>query len=340
MVVDQLDIAKLGPYLEANITGFRGLREARKFTRGQSNPTFLLTADSGQYVLRRQPPGKLLPSAHAVDREFRVISALRDTEVPVPRACHLCEDRDVIGSMFYLMSYVEGRIFWDPALPELDKGRRAGIYDEANRVLAALHEVDIEAVGLGDYGYPGNYYERQISRWIKQYRLAQTEPIAAMDQLMEWLPDHLPEDDGQVSLIHGDYRLENIIFHPAKPSALALLDWELSTLGHPYADLAHQCLQLRLGSEAVIGGLGDLDRAGLGIPSEAEYLESYCKRRGLEKIRDWNFYMIFSFFRLAAILQGVMKRAIDGNASSPKAFEYGALAPKLASMAVDLIENG
>jgi len=340
MVVDQLNIAKLGPYLEANIQGFKGLRKAKKFARGQSNPTFLLTADSGRYVLRRQPPGKLLPSAHAVDREFHVINALRDTEVPVPRAYHLCEDRELIGSMFYVMSYVEGRIFWNPALPELDKRLRAGIYDEANRVLAALHDIDIETVGLGDYGYPGNYYQRQISRWVKQYRLAETEPIEAMDRLMGWLPAHLPEDDGQVSLIHGDYRLENIIFHPTKASALALLDWELSTLGHPYADLAHQCLQLRLGEEAVFAGLGDVDRTTLGIPSEAEYLEAYCQRRGLGEISDWNFYMVFSFFRLAAILQGVLKRAIVGNASSPKALEYGALAPKLASMAVDLIDNG
>jgi aminoglycoside phosphotransferase (APT) family kinase protein len=340
MLVDQLNTATLGPYLEANIEGFRDLREAAKFARGQSNPTFLLTAGSGQYVLRRQPPGELLPSAHAVDREFRVIKALRDTGVPVPRAIHLCEDREVIGSMFYVMSYVEGRIFWNPALPELDTAGRAGIYDEANRVLAILHEVDTEAVGLGDYGYPGNYYERQISRWTKQYRLAETEPIEAMDRLMAWLPEHLPDDDGQVSLIHGDYRLENIIFHPDRPAALAVLDWELSTLGHPYSDLAHQCLQLRLGKNAVIAGLGDIDRTALGIPSEADYLEAYCRRRGLGKIRNWNFYMIFSFFRLAAILQGVLKRAIDGNASSPRAFEYGALTPALASMAVDLIENG
>jgi len=340
MAIDELNTDILGPYLEANIAGFRGLRDAEKFTRGQSNPTFLLTADSGRYVLRRQPPGKLLPSAHAVDREYRVISALRDTGVPVPRTFHLCEDRQVIGSMFYVMSYVEGRIFWDPALPELDKAQRAGMYDEANRVLAALHDVDVEAVGLSDYGYPGNYYQRQIRRWVKQYRLAETECIEAMDRLIEWLPTHMPEDDGQVSLIHGDYRLENIIFQVDGPSALALLDWELSTLGHPYADLAHQCLQLRLGKNAVFAGLGDIDRTALGIPSEADYLEAYCQRRGLAEIRNWNFHMIFSFFRLAAILQGVLKRAIDGTASSPKALDYGALAPKLASMAVDLIENG
>ena len=214
MAIDELNIDDLGPYLEANIEGFRGLRGAKKFARGQSNPTFLLTADSGQYVLRRQPPGDLLPSAHAVDREYRVINALRNTEVPVPRAFHLCEDRDVIGSLFFVMSYVEGRIFWSPALPELDKSQRAGIYDEANRVLAALHDVDYQAVGLGDYGHPGNYFERQISRWSKQYMASRTETIEAMDTLMEWLPANLPADDGKVSLIHGDYRLENIIFHP------------------------------------------------------------------------------------------------------------------------------
>ena len=319
--------------------GFKGLQHAEKFARGQSNPTFLLTADSGQYVLRRQPPGDLLPSAHAVDREYRVIDALRNSEVPVPRALHLCEDREVIGSMFFVMSYVEGRIFWSPALPELDRRDRAGIYDEANRVLAALHDVDYETAGLGNYGYPGNYFERQISRWSKQYIAARTETIAAMDTLMEWLPANLPPDDGKVSLIHGDFRLENIIFHPAGTRALALLDWELSTLGHPYADLAHHCLQLRLNQDAVFAGLGDVDRDTLGIPDERAFVARYCERRGLKEIPNWNYYLVFGFFRLAAILQGVLKRAIEGNASSPKALQYGRMAPKLATMAVDLIHE-
>jgi aminoglycoside phosphotransferase (APT) family kinase protein len=340
MAIDELNTEVLGPYLAAEIEGFEGLRSAEKFASGQSNPTFLLTADSGHYVLRSQPPGELLKSAHAVDREYRVISALRGTEVPVARAYHLCKDRGVIGRMFYVMSFEQGRIFWDPALPELDKGQRAGIYDEVNRVLAALHDVDFEALSLGDYGHPGNYFERQISRWSKQYRASETKTIKAMDQLMDWLPANLPADDGKVSLIHGDYRLDNIIFHPSETRALALLDWELSTLGHPYADLAYQCMQLRLGQDAVISGLGDVDRNALGIPSEKAYVAQYCERRGLDGIPNWNFYLAFGFFRFAAILQGVLKRAIDGNASSPKAFDYGALAPTLATMAVELIQQG
>ncbi len=339
MTIDQLNLDVLGPYLEARIKGFKGLKSAKKFSSGQSNPTFLLTADSGQYVLRKQPPGQLLKSAHAVDREYRVINALQATAVPVARAFHLCEDRDLIGGMFYVMSYEQGRIFWNPALPELDKAQRAGIYDELNRVLAALHDVKVEAVGLGDYGHPGNFFERQISRWSKQYRASETETIEAMDRLIEWLPANMPQDDGKVSLIHGDYRLDNLIFHPTQPRALALLDWELSTLGHPYSDLAYQCMQLRLGQDAVIAGLGDVDRNALGIPSEEAYVARYCERRGLDGIPHWNFYLVFGFFRFAAILQGVLKRAIDGNASSRKAFEYGALAPTLAAMAAELIRQ-
>jgi len=340
MAIDQLDLDKVGSYLAANVQGFKGLKSAEKFSDGQSNPTFLLSADSGLYVLRRQPPGELLKSAHAVDREFRVIDALRSSDVPVAKALHLCEDRDVIGSLFYLMSYERGRIFWNPALPELDNRQRSDIYSEINRVLAALHDVDVGAVGLADYGRPGNYFERQINRWTQQYRASETENIEAMNRLIEWLPANMPEDDGKVSLIHGDFRIDNMIFHPTESTALALLDWELSTLGHPYADLAYQCMQLRLGSDAVIPGLGDVDREALGIPSEQAYVAQYCQRRGLVEIPDWNFYLVFSFFRFAAILQGVLKRAIDGNASSSKAFEYGALAPKLAVMAVALIEQG
>jgi len=335
----QLDLDIIGPYLEANISGFKGLKSAKKFDGGQSNPTYLLTAQSGQYVLRRQPPGELLKSAHAVDREYRVIKALVDTDVPVARADHLCEDRDVIGSMFYVMSFEDGRIFWDPALPDLTNQQRTGLYDEINRVLAALHDVDLEAVGLNDYGRPGNYFERQISRWTKQYRASETKPIPAMDKLIGWVAKNVPEDDGQVSLIHGDYRMDNIIFHPTEYKALAVLDWELSTLGHPYADLAYQCMQLRVGREAIIAGLGDMDRPAHGIPTEADYVAQYCQRRGIDPIPNWNFYLAFSFFRLAAILQGVLKRAIDGNASSQKAFDYGALAPQLAEMAIGLIET-
>lgn len=340
MGVEQLDLAVVGPYLEAHVDGFRGLTGAEKFEGGQSNPTFLLTARSGKYVLRKQPPGKLLKSAHAVDREFRVIKALADTDVPVPKAWHLCSDRSLIGGMFYVMSFEDGRIFWDSALPECDVTDRADIYYEMNRILAALHDVDVDAVGLSDYGRPGNYFERQISRWSAQYKASETEKINAMDELIEWLPANLPEDDGQASLTHGDYRLDNIVFHPTENHALAVLDWELSTLGHPYADLAYQCMQLRLGQDGVVGGLGDADREQLGIPTEQQFVADYCRRRGLDGIPQWDFYIVFSFFRLAAILQGVLKRALDGNASSDRAFQYGALAPRLAAEAITVIDQG
>ena len=339
MAVEQLNLSVVGPYLESHVEGFEGLKKAEKFAGGQSNPTFLLTANSGQYVLRKQPPGQLLKSAHAVDREYRVIKALADTDVPVAQAYHLCTDRDLIGGMFYLMSYEDGRIFWDPALPDCVPGQRSAIYDEMNRILAALHEVDIDSVGLADYGRPGNYFQRQISRWSSQYKASETEQIAAMDRLIEWLPANLPEDDGQASLVHGDYRLDNIVFHPSENHALAVLDWELSTLGHPYADLAYQCMQLRLGRDDVVAGLGSIDRVELGIPTEQQYVATYCRRRGIELIPHWEFYIVFSFFRLAAILQGVLKRALDGNASSDKAMVYGALAPKLAAEAIMEIEQ-
>ena len=339
MSVPQLESAIIGPYLEAHVTGFRGLRDAQKFSGGQSNPTFLLTADSGQYVLRRQPPGQLLKSAHAVDREFRVMTALQDSGVPVPHTYHLCEDRDVLGSLFFVMEYVEGRLFWDPALPDLDNDQRSRVYNEMNRVLATLHEVDVEAAGLSDYGYPGNYFERQVTRWSKQYVASETGSIAAMNTLMEWLPAHAPADDGQVSLIHGDYRMDNMIFHADREQAIALLDWELSTLGHPYADLAYQCMQWRLPAGSNIPGLGGLDRVALGIPTEEEYVAEYCERRGRGAIDHWEYYLAFGFFRLAAILQGVMKRALMGNASSKKAGAYGKMAPVLAEMAVKIIEE-
>ncbi len=335
---DQLDLDALTSYLLPRAPEIGELLSAEKFSDGQSNPTYLLTTTTGEYVLRRQPPGELLKSAHAVDREFRVIKALQGGEVPVARAIHLCEDRDVIGSLFYIMSYQCGRIFWDPTLPELDNSQRRDIYTEMSRVLAALHDIDVEAVGLSDFGRPGNYFERQISRWSGQYRASEIEPIAAMDKLIEWLPQNMPLDDGKVSLIHGDYRIDNIIFDSSSTEARALLDWELSTLGHPYADLAYQCMQWRMERDCVIPGLGDIERNSLGIPSEADYVALYCQRRGLESIPDWNFYLVFGFFRFAAILQGVLKRALEGNASSEKAFDYGALAPVLACKAVSLIE--
>ena len=338
MVDERLDLGRLGSYLRTHVQEMGNLKSAEKFIDGQSNPTYLLDTESGQYVLRRQPAGELLKSAHAVDREFRVIKALQGSEVPVARAIHLCADRSIIGSLFYVMSFEPGRIYWDPTLPELDVGQHGAIYSEMNRVLAALHDIDVAAVGLDDFGRSGSYFERQISRWSGQYRATEIDPIPAMDKLIEWLPRNMPADDGKVSLIHGDYRIDNIIFETDGSKARALLDWELSTLGHPYADLAYQCMQWRMPSDGVIPGLGDIERESLGIPNEAQYVAQYCERRGLEGIPDWNFYLVFGFFRFAAILQGVLKRAVDGNASSPKAFEYGALAPPLASLAVALIE--
>ena len=339
MTVDQLDITTLSKYLDAHIDGFSGLQSAEKFAGGQSNPTFLLSADSGKYVLRRKPPGELLKSAHAVDREFRVISALADSDVPVADAFHLCEDDDIIGSMFYVMSFVDGRIFWDPTLPELSNGERSAVYDAMNTVLAALHSVDFDAVGLGDYGRPGNYFERQVGRWTRQYLAAETETIEAMDELMRWLPENIPADDGQVALVHGDYRLDNMIFHPTESQILAIVDWELSTLGHPYADLAYQCMQWRLPNAGISKGLADVDRRALGIPTETEYVESYCQRTGRDGVSDWTFCLAFSFFRLASIVQGVLKRSLDGNASSTSSMQIGKMARPLAQAAVDLIDG-
>ncbi len=331
---------KLADYLESNIDNFNGPLTAKKFTGGQSNPTYLITAQSGNYVLRRKPPGNLLKSAHAVDREFRVMQALADTAVPVPVAYHLCDDDSVIGSMFFIMGYKTGRIFWDPSLPELNNSERGEIYEDMNRVLASLHNVDIHAAGLADFGKPGNYFERQVGRWSKQYRATETETIDEMDLLIQWLPENMPADDGRVSLIHGDYRLDNMIFHPRENRVIALIDWELSTLGHPFADISNQCMQWRMPCEGEIKGLGGLDRSAYGILTEEQYVSAYCKKMGLQSIPNWTFYLAFSFFRFAAILQGVFKRAIDGNASSDKAFQVGKLTRPLAATAVDLIDGG
>ncbi len=337
---DGLDNAeKLGEYLSHSINEFHGLKSASKFSDGQSNPTFLLRAESGQYVLRRQPAGVLLPSAHAVDREFRVLQALSDSPVPVPEVLHLCEDREVLGSMFFIMTYVPGRIFWNSALPELEASQRSRIYDSMNEVLATLHDVNVESAGLADFGKPGNYFQRQVSRWSRQYRDSETESIPAMDRLIEWLPQNTPEDDGVVALIHGDYRIDNMIFDSETLEVLALLDWELSTLGHPLADLAYQCMQWRMPADAPIPGLGGIDRKAQGIPTEQEYIERYCRLRNIDGIKNWKFYLVFSFFRLAAILQGIMKRAKEGNASNQRALEYGGFAPALARMAVDVLES-
>jgi aminoglycoside phosphotransferase (APT) family kinase protein len=336
-----LDQAALAPYLEANIPGFSGLAAVEKFKSGQSNPTYLLTAASGRYVLRAKPPGQLLKSAHQVDREFRVMSALAGTAVPVPAMLHLSAEDSPIGRMFYVMDFLDGRIFWDPALPEArDNEERAAIYNAMNETLAALHEVDVETVGLGDFGRPGNYFERQLARWTSQYRASETGTVTDMDQLIAWLETHMPADDGRISLVHGDYRLDNLIFAPDRPTVLAVLDWELSTSGHPFADIAYQCMQWRLPHASGFRGLGGIDRAALGLPSETDYVASYCRRRGLSGIGNWTFFLAFSFFRLAAICQGVFKRALDGNASNPeKAKTYGEAVKLLSHLAARLIDK-
>ena len=331
------DAQRLSRYLENNIDGFKGPLVATKIAGGQSNPTFIINAASGLYGLRCKPQGQLLKSAHAVDREYKVMAALANTDVPVANVYHLCEDDSIIGSMFYVMEYVDGRVMWDPALPQQTPSDRAAIYAEMNRVLVALHSVDINAAGLSDYGRPGNYYERQVNRWCKQYRAAETETIAEMERLMGWLPANMPKDDGIVSLVHGDFRLDNMMFELNGTQVLALVDWELSTLGHPYADLAYQCMQLRMATGGIMPGLGGIDRCAMGIPSEQEYVAMYCQRMGIKAITDWDFYLAFSFFRFAAILQGVKKRALDGNASSENASQLGELVKPLAVMAIQAI---
>lgn len=333
----QFDVDSLTRYLAAHVPGFQGPVTIEKFAGGQSNPTFLLTTAGGRYVLRRQPPGALLKSAHAVDREFRVLTALRETPVPVARALHLCEDRDVIGSLFYVMSFEDGETFWNPALPELGVERRSAYFDALIDTMAALHDVDVETVGLADYGRAGNYFARQIDLWTTQYRAAQTDDLDAMEKLIAWLPAHCPVESGKPTLVHGDFRIDNFIFERGAPRVRAVLDWELSTLGNPLADLAYFCMCLRLPPQGHIVGLAGLDRAALGVPDEDAIVAHYCRLRGIDAIENWNFYLAFSFFRLASIAQGVKKRALGGNASNDKARQVGEMAGALAQMGVDLI---
>jgi len=339
--ITSLDEKTLASYLQSQVDGFKGPMRITKFEGGQSNPTFKLDTASGSYVLRRQPTGKLLKSAHAVDREFRVLDALRDTDVPVASVYHLCQDPQVIGSMFYLMEFCEGNIHWASSLKDIDSNaQRKNMYDEMNRVLSAIHSVDLEKVGLTDYGRPGNYFQRQYERWSTQYQASEIDRISEMNELISWLSDNIPADDGKVSLVHGDYRLDNLIFSQDNSRVIAVLDWELSTLGHPYADLAYQCMGFRLPSHDTPGissGLAGIDRAAIGIPSEDEYVAQYCQRMGINEIRNWHFYLAFSFFRVAAICQGVAKRAIDGNASSSKASNYQKMVQPLAQSALKAI---
>ena len=336
-----LDEAKLESWFAAHVPGWRGPVSLKKFDTGQSNPTYLVTSASGLYVLRMKPPGVLLKSAHAVEREYRLLKALEGSAVPVPRALALCEDTAVLGAAFYVMMHVAGRIFWDPALPGMAPAERGAIYDTMNAGLAALHSVDPVAVGLADFGRPGSYFARQTGRWSEQYIASQTGPLPDMDALMQWLVRHQPAEDGRVSIVHGDWRIDNMIFAAEAPALAAVLDWELSTLGHPFADLAYQCMQWRLPHEGDFRGLAGVDRTALGIPSEADYVAAYCARMGLAGIGDWTFCLAFSFFRLAAILEGVKRRALDGNASNPeKGLKMGKAVPLLARLALDCIAEG
>ena len=333
-----LDETQLLAWLVAHVAGFDGPLRTTKFNSGQSNPTFLVETPARKYVLRMKPPGVLLKSAHAIEREFQVMQALAGSGVPVPEVLALCDDARILGAAFYVMAHVEGRIFWDPALPDLSVGERGAVYDAMNAALAALHQIDPASVGLAGFGKPGNYFARQITRWSEQYRASETGTQGDIDHLMAWLPAHLPPDDGASAIVHGDWRIDNFIFAPDGPKMLAVLDWELSTLGHPLADLAYQCMQWRLPNKGDFRGLEGLDRALLGLPSEEAYVADYCARRGLVGIKHWKFYLAFSFFRLAAILKGVKKRALDGNASNPeKGLKMGAAVPLLGRLAADLI---
>jgi aminoglycoside phosphotransferase (APT) family kinase protein len=340
----RFDVAALERYMREHVAGFSGPLQVEQFKGGQSNPTFRLVAGDGKrYVMRRKPPGKLLPSAHAVDREYRVITALATTGFPVARTYALCTDESVIGAMFYIMDCVDGRVLWDPQLPGMASAERAAIFDEMNRVIATLHRVDYAAIGLADYGKPGNYFQRQIDRWGRQYRASETERIDAMDRLIEWLPRNIPAGD-ETSIVHGDYRVDNMIFHPREPRVLAVLDWELSTLGHPLADFSYHAMAWRLSSNE-FRGLRGCDLGSLGIPSEEEYVAKYLARTGTKAPapKDWAFCMAYNMFRAAAIFQGVMARALAGNAASTLAVETGKRARPMAELGwkqVEQLEQG
>ena len=334
----RFDEAALAEYLKAELDGFCEPFSILQFEGGQSNPTFLLNCGDHKYVLRKKPPGKLLPSAHQVDREFRVMKALEHSDVLVPKMFLLCEDEEVIGTTFFVMEYVDGRLFANVTLPGLSPEERRAIYFEMVRVLAALHSVDYAALGLSDFGKPGNYFARQIGRWSKQYVAAQTDDIPSMEKLMAYLPQDVPEDDNSC-IAHGDIRLENMLFHPNEPKMLALLDWELSTLGHPLGDLAYSCGPYHFGmagNPSLVGICGP----ETGIPTELEFVEEYCRQTGRAGIPNWNFYMAFAFFRLASILQGVYKRGLMGTASSTQALERGSLTRSTSDLAWSFIENG
>jgi aminoglycoside phosphotransferase (APT) family kinase protein len=325
----RFDIARLDEWLRANVEGYEGPLAVEQFKGGQSNPTYKLVTPGRSYVLRRKPPGKLLPGAHAVDREYRVIDALRGQGFPVARAYDLCLDEEVIGTAFYVMEMVEGRIFWDPTFAEVPREERPRYFDAMNATIAALHGIDPEAAGLGDYGKPGNYFARQIARWSKQYEAdAEAGRVPAMDRLVDWLPENIPPDEPQARIIHGDFRCDNMIFHPSEPRVLTVLDWELSTLGHPLADFSYHLMMYRMPD-----ALAEADLAALNIPTEAEYVAAYCRRTGRDGIPHLDFYMAFNLFRLAGIVHGIKGRIVRGTAASAHAAEMAKRLEPLADLA-------
>ncbi|HYD95516.1 MAG TPA: phosphotransferase family protein [Noviherbaspirillum sp.] len=329
----KFDLGAMQAYMREHVEGFSGELTVEQFKGGQSNPTFKLTADGKSYVLRTKPgpAAKLLASAHAIDREFRVMDALNKAGFPAARQYALCLDEAIIGRAFYIMEFVDGRVLWDQSMPGMSQADRAAHYDEMNRVISQLHTIDYAAIGLADYGKPGNYFVRQIDRWTKQYKASETEKIDAMDQLIAWLPDNIPPGD-DTSIVHGDYRLDNMIFHPTEPRVLAVLDWELSTLGHPLADFSYHCMSWHI-PPGQFRGIGGLDLPALGIPSEDAYIAKYCERTGktINKA-DFNFYLAYNMFRMAGILQGIMKRYVDGTAASEQALKAGQAARPMAEM--------
>ncbi|MBX3502512.1 MAG: phosphotransferase family protein [Alphaproteobacteria bacterium] len=333
----RFDVGALERFMAGHVEGFRAPLAVEQFRGGQSNPTYRLSDGAGRrYVLRRKPPGKLLPSAHAVDREFRVIAALNKTDVPTPRAYALCEDDGVIGTAFYIMEFCDGRVLWDPMLPDQTPAMRRAIYEAKVDVLARLHKVDYQAVGLGDFGRPGSYVARQIKRWGGQYKASQTETIEAMDRLLEWLPANAPQADS-TTIVHGDYRLDNMIYHSSEPRVLAVIDWEISTLGDPLAELSYLCMMHRVPQEQ--GGMQGVDIAALGIPGEAEMVDMYGQRTGRASVPDWEFYMAYNLFRIACIRQGVYARGLDGTASNLRAVDSGRLVRPNAELAWHLAQG-
>ena len=335
----QFDVVALTAWMNTHVAGFAGPVSLEQFKGGQSNPTFKLITPTATYVMRSKPgpAAKLLRSAHAIEREYEVMQALGKADMPVAKMLALCDDESVIGRAFFIMEMVDGRVLWDPALPGMTKFERAAIFDEMNRVIARLHLVDYAAIGLGEYGKAGNYFERQIGRWSKQYRASETEKIEAMDKLIEWLPQYIPPGE-ETSIVHGDYRLDNLIFHPTEPRVLAILDWELSTLGHPLADFAYHCMAWHVPPSA-FRGLAGLDLAALGIPDFESYVKSYCQRTDRASIENFEYYLAYNLFRMAGILQGIMKRVVDGTAASEQAVAMGKAARPLAELGWKVVEK-